>query len=389
MKSFGTLLVEGWRFVPHSYAIVTQFQCQQFLQEPNLALRHRDLPYFSPRWPKTTGLFDAKFENAIHEIPGPVAGETPDAVLRISVPYNLSPSIGKRTVVFGTAEFRCVPDFYMAGNRSLADACRSSDALIVTPSQWSRDGFIHSGADPDRVFVVPHGIDVSIFHPLAPAERAALRPLGGEDQFVFLTLGAMTVNKGMGLLLKAFAVVAEKHAHARLILKGLGALYESRKFLQNEINLLTQAEINRIRPKMKFIDRVLSFADIAKLYHLADVYISPYSAEAFNMPVLEAIASGLPVICTRGGSTDDFTTDDFALRVNSARFAPRDIPGVNGFALRIDFNHLVHQMMVALESPRLAEKARTAGPAFVAAGHTWRHVTQKLLRVLFDADRFD
>src|ERR1700728_1074687 len=99
MKSERTLLVEGWRFIPHSYAIVNQFQCLQFLQEPNLTLRHRDVPYFNPGWRATTGLFERAAEEAIGGIAGPPVGETPDAVLRITFPYNVSSSVGKRTVV--------------------------------------------------------------------------------------------------------------------------------------------------------------------------------------------------------------------------------------------------------------------------------------------------
>ena len=42
------------------------------------------------------------------------------------------------------------------------------------------------------------------------------------------------------------------------------------------------------------------------LYNIADLYISPYRGEGFNMPVLEAMSVGLPVLVSAGGSTDDF-----------------------------------------------------------------------------------
>jgi glycosyltransferase involved in cell wall biosynthesis len=388
MKSDRMLLIEGWRFIPHSYAIVNQFQCLQFLKEPNLTVRHHDVPYFQPSWQATTGLFKSPDEEAIRGIAEPATGESPDAVLRITYPYNVSSSVGRRTVVFGTAELRCVPARYIASNVPLLDACRSCDALIVTPSKWSRDGFIHSGAEPDRVTIVPHGIDTSIFHPISPSERAAMRGQRKWNGFFFLTLGAMTPNKRMDVLLKAFAVVAQKHPHVRLVAKGLGALYRSRDLLKAQTTSLTPAELSLIQPRIIYLDQTLSFADMATLYQMADAYVSPYSAEGFNMPVLEAIASGLPVICTRGGSTDDFTTDDFALRVDSVCVSTQQTADASGFLLRVDFDHLVHQMMVAVESVELAEKARLAGPAFVEAGFTWRHVAQRLLRILFDADSF-
>lgn len=389
MKSSRTLLVEGWRFIPHSYAVVNQFQCLQFLEEPNLNLRHRDVPYYRPTWKPTQGLFDPPAEEKLRGIPAPVEGEKPDAVLRIAFPYDVNPSIARRTVVFGTAELHRVPANYITGGRSLVDACNSCDALIVTPSNWSRDGFLETGVEPNRVIVVPHGIDASIFHPISASERASRRGENARDCFIFLTLGAMTGNKRLDALLKAFAVVAQKHPNVRLLMKGLGALYPSRELLKSQTKTLSSSEINLIQPRMKYLEDTLSFQDMAKLYQLADAYVSPYSAEGFNMPVLEAIASGLPVICTRGGPTDDFTTDDFSLRVNSSRVPAQIMGDAKGSMLHVDFQHLVHQMMTAVESPALAEKARTAGPAFVAAGFTWRHVTQQLLRVLFDADAFD
>jgi glycosyltransferase involved in cell wall biosynthesis len=52
------------------------------------------------------------------------------------------------------------------------------------------------------------------------------------------------------------------------------------------------------------------------LYAAVDCYVSPYRAEGFNLPVLEAIACGTPVIVTRGGATDDFCDDQVAVRIN-------------------------------------------------------------------------
>ncbi|MCE9618772.1 MAG: glycosyltransferase [Planctomycetes bacterium] len=378
------MLIEGWRFLPHSYAIVNQFQCLQFLREPDVALRHHDVPFLQPNWKATKGLFDESAEAAIRAIPDRAAGEKPDALLRVSFPYNLSPSDARRTVVFGTAEFRCVPAKYIAGKRPLSEAIKEGDAIIVTPSNWSREGFIHSGADPRRVVVVPHGVDASIFHPIDPDRRAAMRAERGLEGFVFLTLGAMNATKRMDALLKAFAVVVRKHPHARLVLKGLGELYASQEMLKSQAASLTEAEVALIHSRMHYIESTLTFADMARLYQMADAYVSPYSAEGFNLPVLEAIASGLPVICTRGGSTDDFTTEDFALRVDAKRVAVQQTDDAGGFELRVDFDHLVHQMLCAVESPDLAAKARVAGPAFTAAGFTWGHATRKLLGVLFE-----
>ena len=68
-----------------------------------------------------------------------------------------------------------------------------SNVNVISPSNWSRNGFINSGVAPDRVKVVPHGIDPQIFRPAPAKERSRLRKrYQWSESFVFLTVGAMT-----------------------------------------------------------------------------------------------------------------------------------------------------------------------------------------------------
>ena len=59
----------------------------------------------------------------------------------------------------------------------------------------------------------------------------------------------------------------------------------------------------------------LPLTDIADLYRASDFAVSPYRAEGFNLPVLEAAACGLPLIITSGGAADDFTDESFVRRI--------------------------------------------------------------------------
>jgi glycosyltransferase involved in cell wall biosynthesis len=121
---------------------------------------------------------------------------------------------------------------------------------------------------------------------------------------------------------------------------------------------------------------------MATLYQLADAYVAPYRAEGFGLPVLEAIACGLPVICTAGGATDDFVRDDFALRISSklVHLQSYDEPGIQ---LEPNLDHLIELMKRVIEQPEIARRARTAGPEFVRANYTWRHAVDKLMPLLF------
>jgi len=374
-----SVLVEGWRFIPHSYAIVNAHQLLELRKSPRVLLRHRDKPFAVPEWRPVTGLLDADEERAIAEVPEPARGERPDVIYRISYPYDFSEPAQARLCVFGTAEFGRVPDFYLTGAPSLREAMRQSDTIVVTSSRWSRDGFLEDGADPDRVFVIPLGVDPETFRPLPDDERQALRERLGFRDFTFLTVGRMGRNKGISSLLKAFAALAERYPEVRLALKGVDAIYPSRDLMMQEAAGLTAAERQRVNERLIYFGGSLSEREMAALYQASDVYVTPYLAEGFNLPALEAAACGLPVICTRGGPTDDFTAPEFGLRIESRRRAEEE---VRGWVLEPDQDHLLHLMRSVLEDPSICAQAFVAGPRFVHSRFTWKHAADRLLEVL-------
>ena len=377
------IIVEGWRFLPHSYAIVNQFQLLEMLKYPNLEIFHKDIPFLDENWQPVAGLLDATAEAAIKNIPHPWASLKADATLRISVPYNFAPSNTKRTCLFATTEWGILhnENFRITGAPSLREGHSNSDIIIITPSHWSKTGFIRSGANPDRTIVIPCGIDPNIYKPLTKSEREALRKQLGWDGFVFLNVGAGSPNKGIDLLLKAFSVVVESYPEARLVLKGEESIYESDSLIAQNIDELTFEEAEKVLPRMAYIGETLPFAKMAQLYQAADAYVSLYLAEGFNLPALEAIACGLPVICTKGGPTDDFTTPDFAWHVEST-FQEGTSNDRQIFRLMPDLEHSIALMKNIIEQPELCDRSREAGPKFVASGFTWKHVTDQLLEVL-------
>jgi len=385
MKERRTLLIEGWRFIPHSYAVVNQFQCLEMLRRPEVRLLHRDMPYHRDYWRPVSGCLDPQSEALLRAIPAPTENDRIDAIYRITFPYNLSPASVPRCCVFGTAEFGYVPPRFIAGQHPLAQALAMSNSMIVTPSNWSRDGFLGSGADASRVAVIPLGFDPQIFHPLANEARQALRRQAGWDGFWFLSLGTMTGNKGVKLLLKAFAAVAARHPQVKLCLKGLDSLYGSKQMLEQQLDELTPAEVALIEPRCHYLGGTMSFRDVAMLYQMADAYVAPYCAEGFALPVLEAIACGCPVICTAGGPTDDFTTTDFALRINSHVESTPEADGSNRRLVIPHPDSLLRHMLTVVEQPAFVTHARLAGLQFVKRGFTWKSVVDRMLALLFAA----
>ena len=384
MKS---LIVEGWRFLPHSYAVVNQWQLLSLLRLKNLRLRIRDRPLYHPRWRTQAGLFDESVEQALRTLEVAAPDEYADAMLRISFPFDFSPSCCGRTAVFGTSENQAIQKAQVA-DEEIYQQLRRRDPpqqiLVVTPSRWSAEGFYRCGFKSEQVIVIPHGVDPETFHPAAdPAVRASLRaqlPVEPEA-FVFLSIGAMTGNKGIDVLLRAFAEVSHQHPEARLVLKGTDALYNSRGMLRARIGELTAAEQRRVRPRLTYVGGSFSHRDMAHLYQAADVYVSAYRAEGFNLPVLEAAASGLAVICTRGGSTDDFVTDEFARKIDSTHVALK-VEELDAVRLAPNLEHLTTLMSSAIEDREWRERAAQAGPAHVQAHYSWDLIAQTLHREL-------
>ena len=380
------VLVSGWRFILHSYAVATQFLCLELLRRaPGIRLFFEDRPYHLPSWRASTGLFGADDEASLRSIPPPAAHLKPDAELRIAYPYDLSlPARAHSTVVFGTAEFLDVPPGYIAGGVAVGEAQRASGVTLLAPSNWSKQGFVRGGVPDDCVAVVPLGFDPAIFRPATRERRAQIRiELGfAPEEFIFLHAGAMTSNKGLRFLLPAFAELLRLRPQVRLVLKGADGLYPSRMHLDSQLAELPPGMAQKVLGRLTYLDQQLSFAEMARLYQASDCYVSSYVAEGFNMPVLEAAACGLPLICTAGGPTDDFVADAFALRIRSSlqTLGVPDQPAAKG--LIPELPHLVELMLRMTDDAAFRASARAAGPKWMAERFTWSKVVDRLLPVL-------
>ncbi len=389
-KPAKSLIVEGWRFLPHSYAVVHQWQLLSLSRLANIDLKIRDMPLYHPRWQLSTGLFDEAAENALRSLRSAAPGEYADATLRIVFPFDFSPSACGRTAVFGTSENQVIQRVQLADEAIYQRLRRSTpprDVIVVTPSRWSAQGFYNCGFTTEQVVIVPHGVDTATFRPAEdPRLRANLRAKLGitREAFVFLSIGgAMTGNKGIDVLLRAFAEVSRQHPEARLILKGTDSLYNSDGFLSARMGELTAAEQLRVRERLIYFGASFPHRIMAMLYQAADLYVSPYRAEGFNMPVLEAAASGLPIICTRGGATEDFVTDEFARKIDSTRVAVT-VEERDGMRLEPNLEHLILLMNSAIEDHSWRRRAAEAGPVHVRAHYTWDLIVQSLVHELLD-----
>ncbi len=343
------VLVEGWRGINQSYAMVNQYQLLEMLQLENMELTHLDVPFAKASWNATTNSagFPTAMLDRVMAIPGPSEGHC-DVVYRIASPFDHSLTVADRHVTFMTSEFGLSPVNFLNQNGDIERFIRGRDSVVV-PSHWSRMKLIEYGFPADRVDVVSHGVSAEIFGPSSDAERQALRQSIGikPSEFVFLNLGAMTWNKGLDVLLRAFSQVRARHDHAVLLLKddpnlyGIGATtVVNRMMAEGGLSLSDE-----VRNSIKLISVTLTLAHLRMLYGAADAYTSPYRAEGFNLPVIESIACGTPVIVTRGGATDDFCEDTTARFISSTQVG-NETRGIDskGYHLEPDVDSLIEHM---------------------------------------------
>jgi glycosyltransferase involved in cell wall biosynthesis len=133
-----------------------------------------------------------------------------------------------------------------------------------------------------------------------------------------INIGSMTKNKGMLYILQCLNVLVNKcgKKNFKLLLKGTGDLYQSKTFLEiyfeelQRSNAMTKDEMKYLlENNLIFTDKTLSYSKINDLFNAADLYLSPYLAEGFNLTSLEALSAGLPVMVPQTGSTKEYMND--------------------------------------------------------------------------------
>jgi len=151
--------------------------------------------------------------------------------------------------------------------------------------------------DRKDVTVIPNGVDTAYFSPdalasIRPWSRQQYRCSPGE--FVLVLIGNDWRNKGLPALLQALAVC--KDLPIRLLIVG-----------QDEpTSFRGVAEILGVEDRVQFFAPV---RDIRTFYAAADCLVAPSLEDSFNLPVLEAMSCGLPVVVSQHAGVSDWLDD--------------------------------------------------------------------------------
>ena len=216
---------------------------------------------------------------------------------------------------------------------------------VLTVSESSRlDICRDHRVSPDRIAVVPVGVDPAVFRPLPEVLR--------QDARLVTTASADVAMKGMAYLLEA---VAELRSDGRKVeLTVIGRPRADSPTLQT-------IQMTGLGDAVRFVSD-LSEAEIVNLYAEAAVAVVPSLYEGFSLPAIEAMSCAAPLVTTTGGALPEVTggDGDAALLV-----PPGDAASLAGALRRI------------LDDPDLGWRLGQGGRRRVLGNWSWRHTAER------------
>jgi glycosyltransferase involved in cell wall biosynthesis len=174
-------------------------------------------------------------------------------------------------------------------------------AAFVANSAASRRRFVELGADPARVFLAPHTTDIAPYREAA-GRRFARTDAGSARQggaVTVLCVGRLLPSKGLDLLVSA-AAQAARHTGApiRVMLVGSGPEESRLRTLAQDLGVPLEIRA--------FVEQ----SGLPAIYEAADVFAFPTLSDTFGIVLLEAAASGLPLVASPfAGATEDLVRD--------------------------------------------------------------------------------
>lgn len=241
-------------------------------------------------------------------------------------------------------------DRFLASGARWVRASMRQVARLVVPSAFLQQVFARHGMVAQ---VVPNIVDTQRFHPPHPAGPRPAWP----QLLVARNLEPIYDNANA---LRAFAIVLRRYPDAVLILAGTGPL---------EAELKRQAAELGVEHRVRFAGR-LSREDMAEVLRASTIALNPSTVDNMPNSVLEALASGVPVVSTRVGGVPYVVEDGI-----TALLVPASDPDA-----------MAHAVLALLDDPARACRMSAAGLQ-AARAYTWERIGPQWIEVYRSALR--
>ena len=352
---------EGSQFVHHSLALINRELCLRLIEagcEVSIVPYERD---------QFTSKDEPRFKPIAERTKKPLTGPA-DVHIRHQWPPNFTPPPEGHWVIIQPWEFGSIPREWVHNMSAHVDE-------IWGPSHYVRDCYIRSGVPSERVFVVPNGVDISLFNP-----HNAPYPLKTKKTFKFLFVGGTIQRKGIDILLDVYTRTFSSGDDVCLVIKDMGGqtFYKG----QTAKDWIGRFQADPGSPEIEYIEHTLSDREIAGLYTACNCLVHPYRGEGFGLPIAEAMASGLPVIVTGHGAALDFCNEKTAylipakeMRLPEKRIGEFDTVDFPWLA-EPDKESLAGLMRHAATHREEAAAKGSLAAAFIRAHFTWDHAAE-------------
>jgi alpha-1,3-rhamnosyl/mannosyltransferase len=231
--------------------------------------------------------------------------------------------------------------------RRLREAIARADGFVTSSEFTRRELMTRHGVGESRVVAIPEGVDPAFFAPLG-APRA-----GGD----ILWVGTDEERKNLPRLLEAFGRVRHLGWDLHLVLAG-----DNPRLLARHARQLTAAGLH----DAVVVTGYLPDQALRRLYRTGRLFVCPSLYEGFGLPVIEAMASATPVVCSTAASLPEVAGDA------AVYFDPRDVGEMTAAICR------------CLEDDALCLSLAARGRERAAA-FTWDATAGRLLAVLCGA----
>jgi len=220
-------------------------------------------------------------------------------------------------------------------------------AVLIGSASFAEEVRGHHGTLLDRFTIVPGATDTDRFRPRDDASLGALR-----DPPTLLYHGRVDLRKGVLELLDAFSMLVRAGRDLRLILSGIGPDVRAVADRVATLGLGGRVELPGYTP----------YEEAPGVYRRGDLFVSPTYSEGFSNTILEAMASGLPIVSTRAvGVVDCLEDGRDALLVE-----PRDACGLASAIARL------------LDDPTLRRELAVRALHEVRSLYSWPTVARRI-----------
>jgi len=165
---------------------------------------------------------------------------------------------------------------------------------VIAVSGALKEAMVRLSVDPEKIRVIPNGIDAELFHLLDrdEARRKLNLPPGVP---LLVSVGSLIRSKGHLTLIRAFARIAPRHPELKLYVLGEGPLRPELESLVRELKLQDSVRLPGKRPN----------AELPQWFNAAEVSLLASEREGWPNVLTESLACGTPVVATRVGGVPE------------------------------------------------------------------------------------